>query len=150
MDSPWPTYYPLCLFPIEQPDPSIRAEVNRFADSLRNYLLPELRLFKTFEILFASPAALGEVCGRYRQYTCDSPLIWLNVTACCVEATQSSRAINEVLLRTTMEMLAFAIQEKCDLPLDSEQAEEFARCFLAGQVWEFWKRGRPVREHTPF
>ena len=138
------------MFPVAQPDPSISAEINRFVESLRNFLLPEIGLFKNFEVLFTTSDALGDVLGCYRRYTCDNPIFYLNVTACQQAAAESETPLDLVLSTTVLEMLAYPIQERFGLPCDNEEAEEFARQFRRGYVWRFWMPGRPVEGHIPF
>jgi len=119
----------------EEPQPTNLVE--KVVNKLKEELLPTIRLFRDFDVSYVTGL---EEMGKYAYGTHSHPIIMLDMSniqeACETYGTDCGIGIETTIVRE----LGHAIQEMFDLPMDEDEAEEFAKVWHRNRrSTDFWK-----------
>jgi hypothetical protein len=113
----------------------ITAEVVK---DIKEYLIPQLRIFKSFDVYFVKKLGGGHL-GRYIDGTRSHPFIVVDEAACKRTSMRSFGGIERhgvdlltVIQTTILHELGHAVQDALGLEMDEEQAERFAHTYWKG------------------
>lgn len=121
---------------------TLKAHVDKYTRTLIDELLPQLNLFKGFEVHFAASGELGKrTLGKYVDGTGSWPVIMLDRSA--IQSAAAKYGADELtgVETTILHELAHAIEEVSGLEVSERDAEKFAETYYkTGKIAERFKK----------